>query len=487
MGGGVRELPEGWAEVALADVWRESRARVPPETIPSTRYIGLEHVESGTSRITGEGTTEDVKSTVAVFSSGDVLYGRLRPYLNKVIRPAFGGAASTEFLVFNEGDAVSNQFLLRLLSSSDLVSHANAASAGVNLPRVSAKNLGEYRLGLPSPSEQRRIVARIEALFVKLDNGVAALKRVDASLERYRASVLKAAVEGRLTERWRRGNPPDETGEELLRRILAERRRRWEAEQLAAFAAKGRKPPRNWKSRYKEPVAPDMARLPELPEGWYWASVDQVAELVQYGSSSKTSQQADVPVLRMGNIQGGELEVRSLKYLPADHREFPALLLRDGDLLFNRTNSAALVGKSAVYHGQVNPCSFASYLIRVRLIEGCVPDLLAACLNSPFGRRWAAAVVSQQVGQANISGRKLRAFAFPLPPVLEQTRVVAAISRSLSGGRRGKRAAQSALCAAAALRQSILKRAFEGGLVPQDPDDEPAAGLLERIRAAREA
>ena len=483
----MRELPEGWAEVALGEVWRESRTRVQPETSPLTKYIGLEHVESGTNKITGEGTTGDVKSTVAVFSSGDVLYGRLRPYLNKAIRPSFDGAASMEFLVFNEGDALSNEFLLYLLSSSDVVAHANAASSGVNLPRVSGKRLGEYRLGMPPRSEQHRIVARIEALFAKLDDGTAALKRAAINLEHYQASVLTAAVEGRLTELWRGENPPDETGGELLRRILAERRRRWEKEQLAAFVAKGRMPPRNWRSRYKEPMAPETARLPELPERWCWVTVDQVAELLQYGSSSKTSLQADVPVLRMGNIQDGKLEVQSLKYLPADHREFPALLLRDGDLLFNRTNSAELVGKSAVYRGQVSPCSFASYLIRVRLVEGCVPDFLAACLNSPFGRRWAAMVVSQQVGQANISGRKLRAFAFPLPPAREQVRAVAAISRLLSDGGRGKSAVRSASVDAAALRQSILKRAFEGRLVPQDPDEEPAVVLLQRTRAAREA
>ena len=170
----MREAPEGWAEVALTEVWRESRTRVLPESISLTKYIGLEHVESGTNKITGEGTTDDVKSTVAVFSSGDVLYGRLRPYLNKVIQPSFDGVASTEFLVFNEGDALSNQFLLHLLSSSDVVAYANAASSGVNLPRVSGKKLGEYRLGLPPLPEQHRIAARIDGLFAKLDDGIAA-------------------------------------------------------------------------------------------------------------------------------------------------------------------------------------------------------------------------------------------------------------------------------------------------------------------------
>ena len=209
-------LPTGWAEVELGEVWHESRARTRPDAIAQTDYVGLGHVESGTNRILAKGRSGDVRSAVAVFSVGDVLYGRLRPYLNKVIRPGFAGVASTEFLVFKETQTLANAFLMHLLSRSDLVGYASANSAGVNLPRVSAKRLAKYRFPLAPLPEQHRIVAKIESLFAKLDEGIAALKRAQANLERYRASVLKATVEGRLTERWRRENPPGETGEELL-------------------------------------------------------------------------------------------------------------------------------------------------------------------------------------------------------------------------------------------------------------------------------
>ena len=145
--------PAGWSEVELGEVWHESRARARPGAIAPTDYIGLEHVEGGTNRITGAGRSDGVKSTVAIFSSGDILYGRLRPYLNKVIRPSFAGVASTEFLVFKETQALANALLMHLLSSSDLVAYASANSAGVNLPRISAKRLAEYRFRLaPLPS-----------------------------------------------------------------------------------------------------------------------------------------------------------------------------------------------------------------------------------------------------------------------------------------------------------------------------------------------
>ena len=415
----MRELPEGWAEVALGEVWEESRTRVLPETIPPTRYIGLEHVEGGTNRIIGEGTTGNVKSTVAVFSSGDVLYGRLRPYLNKVIHPSFDGAASTEFLVFNEGDALSNQFLLHLLSSSDVVAHANAASSGVNLPRVAGKKLGEFRLGLPPPPEQNRIVARIEVLFTRLDDCVAALERAEANLKRHRASVLKAAVEGRLTERWRSDNPPDEPGEELLRRILGERRKRWEEEQLAAFAAKGRKPPQNWKSKYREPVAPDAGRVPELPTRWCWATVDQVARIASgqtpKGAVKLAKSSGPIPWYRVGDMTlpgNGRKLHRSRTYFTRDQiSRLGFKLLPPSSFVFPKRGGAIATNKK-----------------RKLRSASCV-DLNIMALIPPTALRswiwlWFQTVNLASIGDGSnvpqINNHDILPLALPLPPVAEQ-------------------------------------------------------------------
>ena len=192
-------------------------------------------------------------------------------------------------------------------------------------------------------------------------------------------------------------------------------------------------------------------------------------------------------MLRMGNIVDGRLELRELKYLPADHTEFPELLLEKGDLLFNRTNSAELVGKTAVFGGVPLPCSFASYLIRVRLNPGVSPHLVSFSLNGPRGRIWIREVVSQQVGQANVNGSKLAGYVVPFPPLAEQQRIVAEVERRLSIADEAEATIEAALARAERLRQAILKRAFEGKLVPQDPNDEPASVLLERIRKQREA
>ncbi|MGC3958424.1 MAG: restriction endonuclease subunit S [Verrucomicrobiota bacterium] len=327
--------------------------------------------------------------------------------------------------------------------------------SGSAQPFVVVRKTFERDFLLPPLPEQGRIVSEIEKQFTRLEAGVAALRRVQANLKRYRAAVLKAACEGQLVpteaelqKSEGRGQKQFESGEQLLKRILAERRKNWTG-----------------RGQYKEPAAPDTANLPTLPEGWKWASVEQLAALVQYGSSAKTSENdTGIPVLRMGNIDDGKLVFDKLKYLPKAHDEFPELLLQKGDLLFNRTNSAELVGKTAVFRGTPEPCSFASYLIRVRLCAGCVPDLVAYYINSVFGRAWIAGCVSQQVGQANVNGTKLQALAIPLPPLAEQTRIVAEVERRLSVVEEMESVVSANLQRATRLRQSVLQKAFTGGL-----------------------
>ncbi len=357
-----------------------------------------------------------------------------------------------------------NSFLLYQLNCVDYRPYVSGTTR-LKLPQGSMKQIP---LLVPREDEQRRIVAEIEKQFTRLEAGVAGLRRVQANLKRYRAAVLKAACEGKLVpteaEIARKSGRSYETGAELLVRMLTERRQKWTG-----------------RGKYKEPAAPDASNLPPLPEGWTWATVEQVSTLVQYGSSAKTNEDSTgVPVLRMGNIEEGKLALDALKYLPMRHDEFPDLLLTKGDLLFNRTNSAELVGKTAVYKGTPHPCSLASYLIRVRLAECCLPEFVAYFINSVFGRAWIAKVVSQQVGQANVNGTKLQALAIPLPPLAEQQRIVAEVERRLSVVEELEAVVTANLQRATRLRQSILKQAFCGALVSSHRDTTEGA---ESVRA----
>lgn len=174
---------------------------------------------------------------------------------------------------------IDSRFVSYQLNSSALRALTNELSIGVGRSSLSLESLHSIPLKFAPLAEQRRIVAAIEEQFAHLDAGVAALERARKGLKRYRASMLKAAVEGRLTKEWREENPDAESGSALLERILEERRAKWEEAQLAKYAAKEQNPPKNWRLKYKEPAAPDTADLPELPEGWAYVPTQALLPL----------------------------------------------------------------------------------------------------------------------------------------------------------------------------------------------------------------
>ncbi|MDP2025707.1 restriction endonuclease subunit S [Sulfuriferula sp.] len=460
-------------------------------------YVDISSVDRETKRIVHAKTiiaSEAPSRAKQVLRTGDVVISMTRPNLNAValIPDHLDGAiGSTGFHVLRSR-WIKPQFLFGLVQTDGFIDAMCDVVQGALYPAVRPRDIAAFKFNLQSINQQTRIVEKLEELLSDLDAGVAELKAAQKKLGQYRQSLLKAVVEGALTAEWRAarkvgaGESAPETGAQLLARILLERRARWEAKQLAKFESQGKAPPKDWQKKYPEPVQPDTADLPELPEGWVWASIDQLTAEQKYGSSSKTNEDSTgVPILRMGNIQDGDLDFSNLKYLPADHDEFPGLYLQDGDLLFNRTNSPELVGKTAVYRSQVSPCSFASYLISVRFSQSYIPELASTFINSAYGKHWIKSVVVQQVGQANVNGSKLAALAIPLPPLEEQKEIVSSLQAQTNEIVEQLKNVDTSLKQSAAQRKNILKAAFSGQLVPQDPIDEPASVLLERIRAER--
>jgi type I restriction enzyme S subunit len=202
-----------------------------------------------------------------------------------------------------------------------------------------------------------------------------------------------------------------------------------------------------------------------------------------YGSAAKSAPSGNVPVLRMGNIQDGNLDWSDLVYT-SDPREIEKYRLTAGDVLFNRTNSPALVGKTAVYRGE-RPAIYAGYLIRVRCGERLDPEYLAYCLNSSPGRDYCRRVKTDGVSQSNINAKKLAAFEFKLPSMDEQREIVRRIEAAMDWLNIVATEQEKAARLLDHLDQGLLAKAFCGELVPQDPNDETAETLLERIRAAR--
>lgn len=326
---------------------------------------------------------------------------------------------------------------------------------------------------LPPKGEQDRIVAEIEKQFTRLDDAVTTLERVKSNLRRARASVLKAAVEGRLVpteaELARAEGRDFEPASVLLARILDERKARW---------PKGKK--------YKTPPTPDISGMANTPEGWTWASMDQISWGCGYGTSVKCEYSAKgPPVLRIPNIQGGNLDLGDIKFATD-----PAGLKADGhvesgDLLFIRTNgSLNLIGLGTVIvDTPLEQTWFASYLIRFRL---CGPRDLWRWIGLAWGsrvvRRYVERDAASSAGQFNVSLSSASSYQIPIPPLAEQRRIVAEVERQLTILDSIAATIDRRLATCTHLRQSILKRAFEGKLVPQDPNDEPASALLARIQ-----
>jgi type I restriction enzyme, S subunit len=362
------------------------------------------------------------------------------------------------------------------------------AGKGVGIHHLSADRFSTLSMPLAPLNEQRRIVAKIEELFSDLDAGVAALKRIRANLKRYRAAVLKAAVEGKLTEEWRAKHPKTEPASKLLERILVERRRRWEEGQLTKFAAADKTPPKGWREKYVEPSGPDTSGLPELPQGWAVASLEQLTDVnrpICYGILMPKENVADgVLYVKVKDMKGDRIDLASLHRTRREIADdYSRASLKPGDLLLAIRGT---YGRVATVPPELDGGNITQDTARLAISNEMNSEFVATALRSfdcqSFFKRVARGVAVKGV---NIGDVKL--CPIPIPPLEEQLEIVAEVAEKISQIEAAEVATHHSLKRAGRLRQSILKRAFEGKLVPQDPTDEPADKLLERIRQERTA
>jgi type I restriction enzyme S subunit len=468
-----------------------SRAKAEPRNFGDIPYIGLEHIESGSNHILRIGTEIDVKSTKNVFQHGDVLYGKLRPYLKKVCRPDFDGVCSTDILVFSESSNLDNDYLLYFLLQDSTADYATQNSNGINLPRINSRALGEIEFPLPPLAEQQRIVAKIEALQERSRRTRKALAEVGPLLEQFRQSVLAAAFRGDLTTDWRAAHPNVEPASELLHRIRSERRRRWEQAELAKYEAQCQKPPKNWRDRYEEsePVAgPDLL---ELPDGWAWVSLGFLIEMHGgFAFKSKEYMKTGIPILRMGNILRDftvDLHKKGQPFISESRlQEFNRYILNGGEMVMTLTD----LSKSGHFLGTVARVpDEAIALLNQRVAKvDIMPEMSAEfvfyALQSPRFRSYMAADDTGTI-QQNTNHEYVCAFVFACPPRDEQDEIARRLQQVFTSHKAVKDALQYEDNRLDQLDQSILAKAFRGELVPQDPNDEPASSLLARIREQR--
>ncbi len=349
----------------------------------------------------------------------------------------------------------------------------------------------ETKIPLPPFTEQKRIVAKIEELFSEIDKGLENLQKAQKLLKAYRQSIFKNAFEGKLTEKWREEHKDKLKTSDGLRTYLRQKRKelhqksieKWESNNAIENISPSPKP-RSLKN-LNMIRATELEDLPTLPDAWVWDKLGCMTLGVEYGTSAKSSKQGDVIVLRMGNIQNCTFIWEDLAFT-SNKEEIAKYSLKKDDVLFNRTNSPELVGKTALYKGEY-PAIFAGYLIRINQIPSVViSKYLNFYLNSPVAKQYGNRVKTDGVNQSNINGDKLINYPFPFCSIEEQKVIVSVLEEYLSATDNLEGEIQKDLHRLNALRQSILKKAFLGELVPQDPNDEPASILLEFIKSEKE-
>ncbi len=367
----------------------------------------------------------------------------------------------------------------------------SCAKDGTTVQSVEFDQLKRFRIAVAPENEQRRIADAVDEILSDLDAGVEALKRAVAKLKLYRASVLKAAVTGELTGGWRAAHPEAESASELLARILKERRHLWEAEQLRKYQAAGKRPPATWKSRYKQPIAPNTTKLPELPKDWCWASLDQLASGSRnaitdgpFGSNLKTEHyvSSGPRVIRLQNIGDGAF-VDSMAHISPDrYSRLQKHSVRAGDIIIAGLSEQP--PKACVLPGFVGPAIVKADCIRFQAHETLDAQCLMYFLNASPTRERTKALV-HGVGRPRLNLTEIRSIVLPLPPVREQIEIAERVDEQISAATHQSADLEARIMGSASLRQAALRHAFTGQLLPQDPSDEPAHVLLERIALER--
>jgi type I restriction enzyme, S subunit len=281
-----------------------------------------------------------------------------------------------------------------------------------------------------------------------------------------------------------------EPAEKLLQRILAERRAKWERAELPGVEGKR---DNLWtaklRKKYSEPESPEIINLPGIPSTWLWVRIDTLADIkggITKDSQRKIPKSLSLPYLRVANVQRGYLDLSEMKYIEVPAGEAEDLLLEPGDILFNEGGDRDKLGRGWIWEGQIKKCTYQNHVFRARLFLREISGKFISWFGNNYGQHYFIAKGKQTTNLASINKTMLSAFPVPLPPLSEQQYIVQEVERRLSEIRQLDEMVETNLNRAEHLRQSILKKAFSGKLVPQDPDDEPAAILLERIRLQKE-
>ena len=475
----MNSLPRSWAQTSLDDVsWINPKLPASDaEKDLEVTFLPMRCVEEQSGRIDLSLTRKlsEVRKGYTYFRNEDILFAKITPCMeNGKVAIANDlkngiGFGSTEFHVIRLVNELSRKFLFYYLNRENLRKEARKNMTGsAGQLRVPTGFIEELQFPIPPLPEQYRIVSKIEELFTKLDAGVKALKEIKVQLKRYRQSVLKAAFEGKLTMAYREQHKSEmEPASVLLEHIKQIR--------IEQARKEGKTP--------KEFPSINTSDLPTLPNGWVWTKLGEISSNITKGSTPTSYGYAYTKsgirfiktesIDQRGNIAG------DTDYIDNGTNGFlKRSILQAQDLLFS---IAGTIGRVGLVRPRDLPANTNQALAIIRCCwEYIDTKYLFRYLKSPSIQVQALKSIVG-VGRANVSLTDLGEFDLPLPPLSEQHQIVSEIECRISVADAIEKAVEQSLEQSDRLRQSVLKRAFEGRIVPQDPNDEPAEKLLERI------
>lgn len=472
------DLPEGWELVAAGDAlnlingfpfkptqWKRNGR-------PIIRIQNLNNPEAAFNYC-----TDPISEKFAV-RNGNLLF-------------AWSGTPGTSFgaHIWNGDEAWLNQHIfrvefdesifdkrfLRFSINRNLDEYISQAQGGVGLAHITKRKFESILITLPPIAEQKQIVEKVEQLLARVNAARERLARVPTILKRFRQAVLAAACSGKLTADWRDDKRNVQSVQETVEAIRIR--------QMAAAVSDAQR--ESLKEIYDYSEDSDAS---DLPENWRFVALNKLCESFNYGTSAKSETSGRIPVLRMGNIQNGQIDWSNLAFT-SDRDEIARYSLKPNTVLFNRTNSPELVGKTAIYRGE-RPAIFAGYLIRIVHVPELDPNYLNLCLNTPYARAFCSQVKTDGVSQSNINAQKLGLFEVPYCPFAEQNEIVRRVEALFKLADAIEKRVATATARADKLTQAILAKAFRGELVPTEAElarregrsYEPASALLARIR-----
>jgi len=449
-------LPRGWAETTLGEICEVNPRKPSVEELPDdapVSFVPMAAVDAELGAIVDAEarTAGEVRKGYRGFRERDVLMAKITPSMENGKAAVASGLAggygfgTTEFHVLRPFGGVLSEYVFFFIRRRSFREEAAAQMKGrAGQKRVPAGFLEAHEIPLAPPAAQARMVARLWELSERRRDAAQSLAALPALIEDFRAAALTLGCLGGFAERdapSRRGSSP-----------------RWEGEEL-----------------------------PAIPADWEWTTVGEVAERLQYGTSTRSDAdaRAGVPNVGMGNIRAGRLDLEEVRYVKLPDKELETFRLAAGDVLFNRTNSPELVGKAALVE-DAGEAVFASYLIRIQLDRSrAEPSFVAHWINSPWGRAWATRVKRDAIGQSNINGRKLAAMPLPLPPLEEQRAIATGIAELFDRAEEIEARCEAWVARVDECWENTLEAAFAGAFEEGEAAPTGARTALDQLERAQ--